>query len=393
MKRTKYSFLISGVLILIVSMGIGRFAYTPMLPLMQNDNDFSDKIAGFLASSNYLGYLLGALLAGNKLLKNYRLHLIKAFLVCSVLTTIGIGLTQSIPLWNLLRFLSGFSSAYVLVLTSGFVLEQLMILNKSHWTGIFYGGVGTGIFLSSLLIPIFNQFYGWNGAWIGLGVSSVFMAIFAWRGLQNTKLTIVHQEKKETTLNIPPEKWILWLTVAYGLEGLGYIVTGTFIVAIAETSPAFTIEASRVWLIAGLAAVPSCIGWSRYAKKKGYVFALVLAFLLQAIGIIIPVFWNSLIGISISGALFGATFMGITSLATTLGQKINPEKSQRTISGLTGIYAMGQLIGPLAAGYLTSIYNSYDIALIMASGVVGLGSLFLMSGLKYEKQILVQKNQ
>src|SRR3546814_16415570 len=54
----------SGLVALAVAMGIGRFAFTPLLPMMQNDAGLALTQGGWLASANYLGYLIGALAAG-----------------------------------------------------------------------------------------------------------------------------------------------------------------------------------------------------------------------------------------------------------------------------------------------------------------------------------------
>jgi MFS family permease len=113
-------------------MGIGRFAYTPILPLMQKELSFSNTIAGYIASSNYAGYLLGAILAGSFPFKKYRTILLRISLIITILTTALMGLTYSNLLWNVLRFLSGFSSAYVLVIASGIVLDKLATINKTN---------------------------------------------------------------------------------------------------------------------------------------------------------------------------------------------------------------------------------------------------------------------
>jgi len=182
-------------------------------------------------------------------------------------------------------------------------------------------------------------------------------------------------------------KWLPWLTIAYGLEGLGYIVTGTFIVSIAESSPSFHSEATLVWLVAGLAAIPSCTLWTVLANKWGYIKSLILAMGLQAIGIMIPVVWVTQTGVIISGLLFGATFIRITSLASTLGQQMNPAKSSRIIGSLTAVYAIGQLIGPSLAGFMFSVTHSFNVALMGAAGVVLLGACLLLNGIKFEKKV------
>lgn len=386
MNKQPFLILAGGIFSLIIAMGIGRFAYTPILPIMQQDLSFSDTAAGYVASSNYAGYLLGAVLAGVLPIKRHRTFLLRFHLIISILTTIFMGFTNSLIFWNILRFLSGFASAFVLVLASGIVLDTLASINKTHWSGIFYGGVGFGIFLSSILIPMLNEPFHWEGTWIGLATVSGFLAFFVWIWLTDTTQTAGKKEIKEADIQTPPIKWLPWLTVAYGLEGLGYIVTGTFIVSIAEKSPSFHSDATLVWLVAGLAAIPSCILWSFLANKRGYVESLILAMIFQAIGIVIPVFWVTQTGILTSGLLFGATFMGITSLATTLGRQMNPTKSSRIIGSLTAVYAVGQLIGPSLAGFMSSVTHSFDAALIGAAGVVLLGACLLVNGVQFEKK-------
>lgn len=386
MNKNSFLLLAGGILSLIIAMGIGRFAYTPLLPIMQQGRSFSDVAAGYLASSNYAGYLIGAVLTGIFPVRKHRTFLLRLHLIVSILTTISMGFTHSIIIWNLLRFFSGFASAFVLVLASGIVLDRLALINKTHWSGVFYGGVGFGIFLSSLFIPILNELYQWEGTWIGLAVISSFFALFVWMWLKDTSKDTEIKKTIATDIQTPPMRWLPWLTVAYGLEGLGYIVTGTFIVSIAENSPTFHSDATLVWLVAGLAAIPSCILWSVLAMKWGFVKSLVLAMALQAIGIVIPVFWSTQAAIVISGLLFGATFMGITSLATTLGRQMNPAKSSRIIGSLTAVYASGQLVGPMLAGFMTSATDSFNAALIVAASVVLLGACLLLSGIKFERK-------
>jgi MFS family permease len=122
-------FLIGGILALIIAMGIGRFAYTPILPLMQNDVSISNAVAGYLASSNFAGYLFGAVAAG-MIPWRRRTFFFRASLIISILTTACMGLSHSYLFWFTLRFLSGLSSAFVFVLSSGIVLDKLTARGK-----------------------------------------------------------------------------------------------------------------------------------------------------------------------------------------------------------------------------------------------------------------------
>ena len=393
MKKQTYLFLIGGIFSLIIAMGIGRFAYTPILPLMQKDLSFSNTVAGYIASSNYAGYLLGAILAGAIPLKKYRVISLRISLIISILTTALMGLTYFHFFWYVLRFLSGVSSAYVLVLASGITLDKLATIRKTSWSGLFYGGVGLGIFLSSLMIPSLNQLFRWEGTWIGLAVVSGILAIFIWLWLDETPNVVEKKNKQDIIVKVPPTKWLIWLIIAYGLEGLGYIVTGTFIVSIAEKTSYFHKGATLVWMMVGLAAIPSCLIWSLLAKKWGYIKSLVLAMALQSLSIAMPAIWMSKTSFVISALLFGATFMGITTLATTLGREMNPSDSNRTIGILTAIYAIGQLIGPTLAGVLSSFTHNFNAALIGAGSVILIGAGLLLNGIQIERKSNVKINQ
>jgi predicted MFS family arabinose efflux permease len=384
--------LIGGILSLIIAMGIGRFAYTPILPLMQNDLSFSNAVAGYLATSNYAGYLFGAMLAGAIPLKKHRTISLRLSLIISILTTACMGLTHSYLPWYVLRFLSGIASAFVFVLASSIVLDKLAAREKTNWSGFFYGGVGLGIFLTGLIIPILNRSFKWEGAWVGLAVVSVIFTFLVWIWLKDTPLILDRKMKQEIFTQPPPVKWLPWLIIAYGLEGLGYIVTGTFIVSIAQKTPSFSGDATFVWMIVGLAAVPSCIIWSSLAKKWGFVKSLVFAMTLQSLGIAMPVFLMSQTGLVISALLFGATFMGITTLATTLARQISPSNSSSIIGFLTAIYAVGQMIGPTIAGILSSFTHDYNSALIGAASVVLVGACLLLTGIQLEKNPNIRKH-
>lgn len=370
-----------------IAMGIGRFAYTPILPLMQNALSFTDALAGYLASSNYAGYLAGAILAGVLPLKKHKTDYLRVSLIISVMTTFSMGLSHSYILMLVLRFISGVASAFIFVLASSIVLDKLSTAGKTNWSGFFYSGVGFGIFFSTLFIPSLNNLFGWEGVWVGLAIVSSILTIFVWLWLKDSTSTIMKKKEQLNERKVPPIKWITWLMIAYGLEGLGYIVTGTFIVSIAEHTSAFKIDSSLVWIVVGIGAIPSCMIWSTLAKKQGFVKSLILSMILQAIGIALPVIWTSQTSLILSALLFGATFMGITTLTTTLARQMIPTNSSRIIGYLTAIYAIGQMIGPTIAGALMSFSQSYHAALIGAASVVLIGALSLISGIRFERKI------
>ena len=389
MSKNPYTLVIGGVFALFIAMSIGRFAYTPILPFMQEEKGFSTRFAGFLASSNYAGYLVGAIIASVVPLKTNRAIYLRISIVISILLTLLMGLTYNHAWWMLWRFLSGITSAFVFVLASSLILDQLAKQRKLGWVGVMYGGVGLGIFVSGLLVPLLIQHFQYEGAWIGLAALAAVLSIVVFAFVTEDETG----EKKPlpVTPNIQPvqpqktPKWLPWLLASYGLEGLGYIVTGTFIVAIAEQTPAFSGNATSVWVLVGLTAIPSCVVWAYFGSRFGYMLSLMILLVIQAIGIALPALSDSSFSFYVSAILFGATFMGVTTLATAFARNKNPLGSARIIAIMTTIYALGQMIGPSIAGVLTAETESYVWALSGAALFVFIGALFLLPLVKQER--------
>jgi MFS family permease len=388
MNKQTIHYLIGGVFAFIVAMGISRFSYTVILPYMQEAFAFSRATAGFLATSNYLGYFVGAIIVGRLQIQKKRIPFLQLALVMSIVTTGLMGCTDAIFVWYVLRFISGVMSAFIFVVAASLVLDQLANSRKSHLSGIFYSGVGIGIALSALIVSPIHALFNWYGTWIALAFFSsillIFIVIFIKQIIPNTQ-----REPSEATVirTSLPTSWIKWLVLAYSLEGLGYIITGTFIVSIAKESTSFQGDAVFVWFVVGIAAIPSCFIWSKLAQRWGYVKTLFIAMLLQAFGIVLPAFTTNTVTLYTSAFVFGATFMGITTVATTLAKQIVPMNSHKILGFLTAGYALGQLLGPSLAGILANYTDSYHYALIGASVVVLVGALCLINGIKYEKII------
>src|SRR5699024_1946734 len=387
MKKQTYKMVIGGVVALMIAMGIGRFSYTPILPLMQGHLHFSDTVAGLLASSNYAGYLVGAI---GTMVFSYtasRERYLQISLLISIGTTCAMGLTDHILLFHLLRFLSGIASAYIFVLASSIVLDYLAKIGKAKWSGILYAGVGLGILFSSFFIPSFYRISSWQGTWIGLAIISVILFFLPLLFIRRQPVIKTANGLSEVpAIAVPEKSWFPFLTIAYGLEGFGYIITGTFIVAMAEQSTSFTGNATTVWMVAGICAIPSCMIWAEMADRFGYMKILTIIFCLQAIGIILPAIHEHAIMFYGSAILFGVTFMGITTITTTVARQMFPVNSSKVLGFLTVIYATGQMVGPAIGGWLADATNCYIATLWGAGLIVSLGGGLIATGMKYDKK-------
>ena len=374
-----------GMLALFIVMAIGRFAYTPILPFMQVSEHMDSAQAGFLATINYLGYLIGAIIPMYFIFKSKAIDL-KIYLIINIMATILMGVTESYGLWSMLRLVSGITSGTVFVLASNIVLEALRQAQKSNISGLLYSGVGLGIFTSSIYIFFETHNDSWQLTWIVLGVVSLLGGMFVIFGMRDDPTIKIDQTQHAKIEDRQPlnAKFIRYFSIAYFCEGAGYIITGTFLVAIVKSIPELADYAALSWMFVGLGAIPSTVMWSVIAEKIGYDKATYCAFVLQIIGVSLPILSNHTLILMISSILFGSTFLGLTTLFMSTGQKLMYQSGGKSnlVASLTVIYSVGQMVAPAISGVLIGASNNYNIALAFATLVLIIGLFSTMKSYK-----------
>ena len=352
--------LIGGVLGMVVAMGIGRFIFTPILPLMQRDLGMTNSVAGWLAGLNYLGYLGGAIVCSVTpgLLRSWLIT--GGSLFVSIATTLFMGATLSVHWWGLMRFAGGFASAVLFIVITAEVGETLSRRGYGHWLGTLYGGVGLGIAISGLVVTPLDNIGGWSGAWYGAGLLAAILAVaglLLGRRRELVKPITIDQSRTPVSLSS-----VRLLAVGYFFEGLGYIVTATFLVAIISLTPGLEDFAPYSWVAVGLAAVPSTILWPYLGRRIGNRKALLGAYLLQAAGILVSVWAESMTTVLFVAVSFGGTFLGIVALTLTEGNLRMPGDGRRAAAFLTASFGVGQVLGPVLAGTLADIQEGFACA-------------------------------
>ncbi len=361
-----------GILSFTVCMGIGRFFYTPLLPLMQTQVGFGSDVAGLIASVNFVGYLVGTLLAALVAKGRLRLVLFRVALLVSIATTFATGLTESAPLWLVIRGLAGIASAFAFQFAALIVIEALAPAGQGARAGWLFGGVGIGIALSGLATRTLGTILNWSQFWMGAGLLCALAAPFI---LSTVKDARVLSGLPHGTALRTPQPLPLWpLLINYTCEGFGYSITATFLVAIFKSRPALAGIGDWAWVVAGLAGLPSCIFWSAAAERIGYPAALALAYIMQLAGILLPAFTDSPAAALLSAIFFGGTFMAITALILAVGRK---SARGQGFAVLTAGFGLGQIAGPLVAGYLGNGAAGFNTALFIAGGAILVGLLFL----------------
>lgn len=273
-----------------VAMGLGRFAFTPTLPLMTGQAGLSAAAGAHLATANYLGYLAGPVLTliFPRLVSSRILY--RCSLVLIVASLLGMSLTTNEPTWLGLRFLAGAASALLFVMIASSAAYHCRSAAR-HVIGWVYGGIGAGIALSGILILALGPGGSWRHAWWVVALASLALAVPAWflplhPAIKSSPAT---RPGKQTGVRLRDRivPGFTPLVVSYFLEGVGYIIAGTFLVtAVAASSPGWV--GNGTWILVGLAAVPSSALYAALSHRISAPTLLASAMALQAVGMALP---------------------------------------------------------------------------------------------------------
>ena len=371
----KFKVLAAGVFSLILMLGVARFAYTPLLPIMQEQAGVSDALGGWLATFNYIGYMSGALVAASISDLQLKDRLYRLGLLVAIITTAGMAVTENIFLWSIMRFFAGLSSAAGLLIGSGLILNWLIRNNFRSELGIHFSGIGLGIALCAVVVELMALQLDWSELWWLFTAIGCLLAIPAWRWLPRPNSNGMTISGAELVDNPPSNRFLYLMLSAYFCAGYGFVISATFIVAIVERQEALQGFGPMVFLILGLSAAPACIIWDLIARKVGVLTALLIAYLVQVLGILLPALSDSATAVILSAVLFGGTFIGIVSLVLTMAGRFYPTKPAKLMGKMTLTYGIAQIIAPAITGNLAERLGNYDLGLWIAASMVLLGAI------------------
>lgn len=383
----------------IITVGIARFAYTPMLPEMVADIGLTETVAGFLAAANYAGYLSGALLIS--LIHNLQLKvkLYRYGLIAAVFTTLCMAATTNEWLWYVLRYISGLSSAAGILLGAGLLMHWLRQNKAKAELGIFFSSLGIGIVITAITAQLIKVQYSWDQQWIIYGLLSlllIFPVMFWFPDFTKSTVDSQQIDHKEAQ-PLPSKQFFLTLQAAYFCAGFGYVVTATFLITIVELLPNMKGLGWVVWLLVGIAAAPGCWLWDLYVRKVGLWSSLFQAYILNMVSTALLLFDPSATVVFISAVIYGFSFIGIVSMTLSMIGRLYPENSSRSMSHLTFSYGLAQVIAPALVGIIAEKSESFTDGLIITVVVmlIGIGLLaravILLKGEKRE-QLLYQSH-
>jgi predicted MFS family arabinose efflux permease len=315
-----------------------------------------------MAMANYLGNLAGTVLCVTVIPRTAQLRALQVGAVTIVLVTAAMAGSAAGPSWLVLRAVAGLAGAVVFVCGSSIVISGLDPGNASAGTARLYRGIGGGIALTALVVMLAA---GWRSAWLYLAVLAAILAFPACRWIGQPSSGIGTRgpggpEQRLLERRRPSAHAMIALCAAFFLEGLGYIVTGTFLPDLSGRA----LSGGQIWLVAGLAAVPSCALWGKFVSRRGLARVLPAAFAMQAAGIALPALVPSAGAGLLSAVLFGGTFAAIVAMVFAWARTLPGGPSPRSIGVLACCYGAGQVLGPLLAS------SGIHIALLLGSASV-----------------------
>jgi len=362
---------------LAVAMGLGRFAFTPMLPIMLHEGKLQLEAGGVLASLNYLGYFLGAVSCAAIGIKAKTM--VRGGLAATAVLLVGMGVLHSFTSWGVLRAAAGVMSAWVFVFASGWGLRRLAETNSPALAGVIYTGPGIGIAMTGLLGGALGR-WGSEAGWIGLGLLAVVLVAAIWRVFDDGDMpaaaasTAAPVAAAGTSASASARSDAAWLVALYGLAGFGYIITATFLPVIARQALPGSPWPDFFWPLFGLAIIPGALIGARAPLHWDNRLLLAAAYALQALGVLLSVAWPTIAGFALGSLLLGMPFTAITLFAMRDARRLRGNAAAGLIGYATASYGVGQIIGPLFAAPLAQRTGSFQLPLLVAAAALALGA-------------------
>lgn len=370
----------AGAAALSAAMGAGRFAFTPLLPGMI-EGGWVDVAGGArLATANYIGYLLGALLTMVLPRRFHNTRTIRAGLVATVVLTAAMAVPLpaevAMPAWQALRLAAGVASAFAFVFTASWVAEETSRRGVPALGSATLMGPGFGIAATGVLVALaFAAGIGASGGWLVCGVFAAVLTASVWPVLRAGAGTVLSGGAGGSGAALPgrPSPEVLLLSVAYGFAGFGYIVTATFLPVIAGHALPGSPWLGAFWPFYGIASALGAFLAARQRKARDPRLLLLLGCLCQAVGVTLPLWLPTSLGFMAGSFLAGLPFTALTFFIVQEMRRLRPLDAPRFVGFATALYGIGQIAGPPLARTLLTWAGDEQAGLLQALLIAGSG--------------------
>lgn len=389
----------TGTLVTILAHGFGRLSYSVILPAMKDGLLLNYTQLGSIATGNFIGYLSLAIIGG---FLAARFGIRKVVFISLLVIGVSLfltGLANSFLFAFFMRLIAGAGNGGSYVPIMALPAAWFVSSKRGLATGIVSGGIGTGLFLSGIILPpIISGFgkEGWRYAWFFLGISVFALAFVCHAFLRDNprekalsmyggeedqkveaKVTLFSAFKSVVAL---PELWKLGSV--YFMFGFSYIIYLTFFVAYLTKEMGLSpISAGRIFAFLGILSIFCGVIFGWLSDVLGRKAGSIIAYLTLTLSFLICAFWKDYSGFYLSAGIFGiAAFSIPTIMATASGETTGRNLAPAGLGFITLFFGIGQALGPLIGGWIKDTTGTFTWAFILAAGasfIGALGSLFL----------------
>ncbi|GAB3625541.1 MFS transporter [Pandoraea terrae] len=371
-----------------VALGIGRFAFTPLLPAMLSAGWFDIDGSGWLASANYAGYCLGALTCG--CVRWAAPKVVRFGLIATCVLTMLMAVFTQFPIWMLLRFLSGACSAWTFIFAAQWGARWLSAKGASSLVGIIYTGSGIGILLTGLAGALISEWGTPVQGWMAFSLMAAMTTVMILARYPNDDVSDEALRRDRS----PQPKFrsefhdgidashrrsrAVWLVLTYAVPGFGYIISATFLPVIAQAALPDSNLGDFFWPLIGLAIVPGALIAGRLPRRWDNRLMLAVCYLIQSAAILISTMSPTVLGLAVGCILLGLPFTAISYFAMCEAEYLYGHHCAGLMGYATASYGVGQIVGPLIATRSVAITGSFDAALYLAASALGGGTIVLL---------------
>ncbi len=359
-----------------VGLGIGRFAYSLVLPDMRDTLGWSYSVAGFMNTVNAAGYLAGALAAAT-LIRRFGLPSAVRWSTLACLASLALSaLSGNFFVLSFARLLVGIGAAVAFVAGAALAarIAQSYPARADFLLSLFYAGPGLGIVTSGLVAPFVLRAFGPGSWWIVWWAMTLLSAILT-VPLLTAPLGIGNGPAAARSARFAIRPILIYLA-GYFLFGAGYIAYMTFMIAYVRDAGGGAVAQSAFWCLLGMSAFVTPWVWRRVLAWNSGGLSTTIILGVNALGAALPLFGHSALMLTVSALVFGVSFFAIVG-STTAFVRFNspPEAWPKGIAAMTIAFGIGQTLGPTVVGAITDAFGSLSYALNASAILLALGAI------------------
>jgi len=365
----------AGMAALAVAMGIGRFAFTPILPLMQDDAGLTAAAGGYLASANYLGYLVGSLVA-TRLQVRDDVAVLGSMLLIGM-ATLAMGCVDNYASWLVLRLVAGIANAWIAIFAFSWCLDRLAVLQRPVLNSLIFTGVGAGTMLAGMICILLMRISASSAqAWLTFGVLALAVTAAVWTTYAGSG-TAHHGASHPRSRGVPWSREAVLLVFCFGAAGFGYIIPATFLPAMARAVISDPAVFGWAWPVFGFAAMASTLFAAALLRGFAPRRVWMTCHLVMGLGVVLPVFATGMAGIVTAALSVGGTFMVITMLSIQEARAVAGAQVVQLTAVMTAAFALGQILGPVVASVLLDAGLGFTGGLLAAGAALAISAALL----------------